>query len=91
LQENAAYVAAFRKFYGKDIFANTEKAYHAMTGAIAAFEKTGLFSPFDSRYDRSLRGEYKLTGQEELGRLLFFSHHSRGGRQILAEIQCRGV
>ncbi len=73
LEENKAYITAFKKFYGADIFANKDKAFLAMTKAIEAFEKTDLFSPFDSKYDRSLRGDYKLTDQEELGRLLFFS------------------
>ena len=44
-----------------------------MTDAIAAFERTDQFAPFDSKYDRFLRGEYKMTQQEELGRVLFFS------------------
>ncbi len=30
--------------------------------------------PFDSRYDRYLKGEEKLTDEEELGRTLFFSN-----------------
>jgi cytochrome c peroxidase len=44
-----------------------------MTKALAAFERTPDFAPFDSKYDRYLRGEVKLTDQEELGRVLFFS------------------
>lgn len=44
-----------------------------MATAIAAFERTDLFAPFDSRYDRWLRGEVEFTDEEELGRLLFFS------------------
>ena len=44
-----------------------------MTASIAAFEKTEFFAPFDSRYDRYLRGELELTAQESLGEALFFS------------------
>ncbi len=73
LKENPSYITAFKTFYGEAVFQDTDKAYLSMTKAIAAFEKTDFFSPFDSKYDRSLRGEYKLTDQEELGRLLFFS------------------
>ena len=73
LQENPVYIAAFKKLFGDDIFANSDKAYRAMARSIATFEKTELFAPFDSKYDRSLRGEVKLSDQEELGRLLFFS------------------
>ena len=73
LKENSAYVTAFKKLFGQDVFASTDKAYSAMSNAIAAFEKTPLFAPFDSKYDRSLRGEVKLSDKEELGRVLFFS------------------
>ena len=73
LLENEEYVAGFKLLYGEDVFADTDKAYRAMTEAIAAFERTEFFSPFDSRYDRYLRGEVEFTREEELGRTLFFS------------------
>ncbi|MCV6548647.1 MAG: methylamine utilization protein MauG [Cohaesibacter sp.] len=73
LMENEEYLNGFKLLFGKDIFKNADKAYDAMTKAIAAFEKTDFFAPFDSRYDRYLRGEVKFTKQEELGRTLFFS------------------
>lgn len=73
LMENSAYITAFKQIYGKDIFNDAERAYAAMADSIAAFEKTDLFAPFDSKYDRYLRGEYELTTQEDLGMTLFFS------------------
>ena len=73
VRENPVYVENFRKFYGESIFADSGKAFHAITESIVAFERTALFSPFDSKYDRFLRGEYELTVAEELGRVLFFS------------------
>jgi cytochrome c peroxidase len=73
LKENPAYVAAFGELFGKGSLDDAEQGYAAMTKAIAAFERTPDFSPFDSKYDRYLRGEEKLTEQEELGRVLFFS------------------
>jgi len=73
LKENPVYVTAFKNFYGDGIFNETDNAYGAMAESIAAFEKTDFFSPFDSKYDRYLRGEYKMTKQEELGMTLFFS------------------
>lgn len=73
LQENPQYTQSFRSLFGAEIFDNTDAAYEAMTKAIAAFESTDLFAPFDSKYDRYLRGEYEMTPQEELGRTLFFS------------------
>ncbi|MCG8382963.1 MAG: methylamine utilization protein MauG [Gammaproteobacteria bacterium] len=73
LQENKQYVSSFKTFYGENIFHNTDKAYTAMAQSIAAFEKTAFFSPFDSKYDRYLRGEYTLNKEEDLGMTLFFS------------------
>jgi cytochrome c peroxidase len=73
LGENPDYVSAFASLFGPDTMADADAAYRAMTEAIAAYEQTPEFAPFDSKYDRYLRGEEKLTKQEELGRLLFFS------------------
>lgn len=73
LMENPDYVTAFKRHFGDTVFDDPEVAYGAMTQSIAAFERTDVFAPFDSRYDRSLRGEVTLTKQEELGRTLFFS------------------
>ena len=73
LLENPLYVASFKQFYGEDVWQDNAAAYAAMTDSIAAFERSDEFSPFDSKYDRYLRGEYRMTAQEELGRTLFFS------------------
>lgn len=73
LQQNKVYISRFKALYGDDIFNHTNKAYAAMANSIAAFEKTELFAPFDSKYDRYLKGEYKMTTQEALGMTLFYS------------------
>lgn len=73
LRENPIYVTAFEQHFGADIWGNADSAYQAMTQAIAAFEGTDFFAPFDSKYDRHLRGEYQMTPAEELGMTLFFS------------------
>lgn len=73
LAENPDYVASLAKFQGAAALDDPDAAYDVMTRAIAAYEKTDAFAPFDSKYDRYLRGEADLTRQEELGRLLFFS------------------
>ncbi len=73
VRENAYYVEALRKHFGESIFSDSDKAFLAITESIVAFERTALFTPFDSKYDRYLRGEYELTADEEIGRVLFFS------------------
>ncbi|MCT7561879.1 cytochrome-c peroxidase [Aliarcobacter butzleri] len=76
LKENSLYVDSFKKIFGADIFKNDDKAYEAMTIAIASFERTDEFSPFDSKYDRYLKGEYDLTPLEDLGKSIFFSNNN---------------
>ncbi len=73
VRENSAHVAGLKHHYGENIFDNTEAAFRAITESIVAFERTAQFAPFDSKYDRFLRGEYQLSPREELGRKLFFS------------------
>lgn len=73
IQENPQYVKTIKRLFGNSIFMQPDKVYTAVSQSIAAFEKSPQFSPFDSRYDRYLRGEYKMTRQQELGRQFFFS------------------
>ncbi|WP_409522971.1 cytochrome-c peroxidase [Nitrincola sp. MINF-07-Sa-05] len=73
LLENPEYLSRFPVLYGDTVFDDATQAYNAMADAIAQFEMTMLFAPFDSKYDRHLRGEYELTTEEELGMTLFFS------------------
>ncbi|QCI96734.1 cytochrome-c peroxidase [Agrobacterium larrymoorei] len=73
LKENPDYASAFGTQFGADVFQNDDAAFAAMGKALAAFERTDALSTFDSKYDRFLRGEEKLTDQEELGRVLMSS------------------
>ena len=73
LKENPAYVSAFDALFSPGVLEDPDSGYEAMRASIAAFEHTPVFSPFDSKYDRYLRGEATFTDQEELGRVLFFS------------------
>lgn len=72
LQVNPDYVAAFSVHFSSETLNDPDAAIAAMTQAIAAFERTETFMPFDSKYDRYLHGEASLTAEEELGRQLFF-------------------
>ena len=74
LLENANYGHAFRNLFGDDVLETEESTYAALMASIAAFERTAFFSPFDSKYDRYLRGEYEPNDEEALGMTLFFSN-----------------
>ena len=76
IKENAYYVQTFKELFGEDVFKDDEKAYDAMTSAIATFERSNEFSSFDSKYDRYLKGEYDLTPLEDLGKSIFFSNNN---------------
>ena len=73
LLEDPVYTQAFPALFEGDVLSDPQTGYAAMTDAIAAFERTDVFAPFDSKYDRFLRGEVELTREEDLGRVLFFS------------------
>ncbi len=74
IKENPNYVSAFETLYSEDIFDDVDASYESMANAIAKFEKTDEFAPFDSKYDRWKAGEYTLSDTEEAGYALFFSN-----------------
>lgn len=78
LRENADYRTAFAALFGDDVLADTPKAIAAIKSALAAFLSTPKFSPFNSKYDRSLRGEATLSETEARGRDIFFSKDGAG-------------
>ncbi len=65
LQADDTYPDLFRRAYGKISAENIARA-------LASFERTLISA--DSRYDQYLRGEVKLSAEEELGRKLFMAH-----------------
>jgi cytochrome c peroxidase len=73
INENEQYITQFSALFGERVLSDADLAYQSMTDAIMAFEQTELFMPFDSKYDKYLRGDVSFTKQEELGRTLFFS------------------
>ncbi len=86
IQENSEYITAFENLYGDDIFDDINASYEAMAEAIAKFEKTEEFAPFDSKYDRfrdcreagnstsTCLSDDNWTLEEEAGYALFFSN-----------------
>ena len=79
LQEDEEYLAVFPRLFGEAVFDDVDTAYEAMQQSIAAFEETAQFAPFDSKYDRSLTGEYQLSFMESTGKSLFFAGNMNCG------------
>ncbi len=78
LETDAQYVVLFERAYG-------EISQTAVARALASFERTLVSA--NSKYDQYLRGETKLTAEEEHGRKLFMAHPDikvslRGGNCI---------
>ena len=48
LRENARYRTAFPKLFGDGIFDDPDAIYEALTRAIASFERTDTFAPFEA-------------------------------------------
>jgi len=71
VEENASLVTQMKEIYGDSIFDDDTKAYDAVADSIANFEKSSVFSPFDSRYDRLLSSSEMFTQQEIEGLRLF--------------------
>lgn len=71
ITEKEDYVVRLKALFGPDVLGDPERTFDAVAQALAAYQRTSEFSPFDSRYDRWLRGEAKLTSQEEFGRIVF--------------------
>lgn len=70
----AAYVEDFKAQFGVDILSDTERAFAALTRAIARFEREdAAFNAFTSKYDAYLRGQVALSTQEARGLQLFES------------------
>ena len=65
------YAAQFLAVYGKDAFKDPIKALGMFGDAIQAYERTSIFQPFGSKYDRFLNGLASLTSQEMRGLDIF--------------------
>jgi cytochrome c peroxidase len=66
-----SYSGLARKVFGNDIFADSDQAFTKFSQAVAAFESSGRFHPFASKFDDYLRGKAQLTAVEQKGFALF--------------------
>ena len=69
--KGSLYKTLFEQVYGVNIWADTMKAFKAITDAIVAYENGPEFALFNSKYDYYLQGLVKLTPKEKLGLELF--------------------
>jgi len=71
------YADLFREVFGANSLDETEKAFDYFAQAVAAYERTEEFHPFDSKYDYYLQGKVALNEQELKG-LEIFNNDAKG-------------
>ncbi|WP_287883580.1 MULTISPECIES: cytochrome-c peroxidase [Paracoccus] len=77
LRDDPAYRTGFEALFGKGVLDDPERAFDAAAEALAAYQATEEFSPFDSKYDRVMRGEERFTPLEEFGYTVFITWNCR--------------
>ena len=87
LRADATYVQTFAALFGTDALDDVDRAFDHAAEALAAYQSTQEFAPFDSRYDRYLRGEETLTAQEQFGYTVFITWNCR----LCHQIQQQGI
>ncbi|MDN0081368.1 cytochrome c peroxidase [Crenobacter sp. SG2305] len=70
--KRAPYAAEFRRAFGDDVFANSNRAFAKALMALEVFQETpSEFYPYSSKYDAYLRGQVKLSCREVRGLAVF--------------------
>ncbi|MDO5705177.1 MAG: cytochrome c peroxidase [Paracoccus sp. (in: a-proteobacteria)] len=82
LRDDTDYTADFDALFGAGALDDVEPAFDHVATALAAYQSTEEFAPFDSRYDRYLRGEAELTEQEKFGHTVFITWNCRLCHQL---------
>ncbi len=67
----ADYASDFETLFGVGILDDIDASYDHVADAIAAFERTSVFSPFTSKFDQVAAGTTTFTAAEARGRQLF--------------------
>jgi len=67
----STYAAEFELLFGDNILLEVDRAYDYIADAIAAFERTTIFSPFSSKFDQVQAGTASFTDAESRGQDIF--------------------
>jgi cytochrome c peroxidase len=67
----AGYAGQFRDVFGAEALDDVDAAFGHVTEVLAAYERTAVFAPFSSKYDRYLAGRETLTADEQRGLAIF--------------------
>ena len=67
----SSYADEFRQVFGATSLDDVDTAFAHISEALAAYERTPVFAPFSSRYDRYLEGKATLAPAEQRGLAIF--------------------
>lgn len=67
----SAYATEFEQLFGNEILQESLRSFDYLADAIAAFERTDIFSPFSSKFDQVQAGAANFTQAEARGQSLF--------------------
>ncbi|WP_423206289.1 cytochrome-c peroxidase [Paracoccus yeei] len=87
LRADPGYAQDFAALFGPQALGDVDRAFDHAAEALAAYQSTETFMPFDSRYDRFLRGEEELTAQERFGHTVFITWNCR----LCHQLQKQGI
>lgn len=95
----ATYAAEFETVYGTGALDNSATAYQQVSQAIAAFERTAVFSLFNSKFDAVQNGTDTFTVAEQNGQNLFNGrgncvrcHNTgNGSPQVFSDFEYRNI
>lgn len=82
IKEDESYPHLFKSVYGEAALKDTQTAFTNLTHALAAYQQTEEFAPFDSKFDRYLRGEAELSAQEKFGYTVYLTWNCRLCHQL---------
>jgi cytochrome c peroxidase len=95
---SSTYATEFELLFGESILDDTERSYDYVADAIAAFERTSIFSPFTSTFDQVQAGNANFTAAETRGQTIFNNkgdcrrcHHSDDGAEIFSDFAFKNI
>lgn len=90
--QSSDYSEEFQARFGKDIYDNPNQTLDSAASALAAFQRTSRFSPFNSKFDRVKQGQQTFTDAEARGEELFngralcsLCHASPDGPEVFSD------
>ena len=94
----SSYAADFEAVFGVGALDDVDTAYVQISEAIAAFERTEIFSPFNSKFDAVQNGTDTFTPAERNGEALFNGkaqcarcHSTPFGEQVFSNFTYRNI